>query len=102
MVNSLPLINSSTKICSSSLKAFCKAGCKSSALFTLLIPILLPPLLGFTKKGSVSCCNISFAAMLSFLNKCSDFATWMPANAATATVYLLLKVSADVAASHDV
>ena len=57
-VNSLPLINSSTKTCESSLNAFSKAGANSKAVFTLLIPKLLPPLLGFTNKGSVTCVNI--------------------------------------------
>ena len=54
MVNSLPLINSSTNTCVSSLNAFSKAGANSAVVFTLLIPKLLPPLFGFTNSGRVT------------------------------------------------
>jgi len=84
----------------SSLKAFANAGANSSAVFTLLIPKLLPPLLGFTKTGKVNCANISSLLNGDSINKCKDFATPTPPNPATATVYLLLKVNAEVDVSQ--
>ncbi len=84
----------------SSLKALAKAGANSSAVFTLLMPKLLPPLLGFTNTGKVNCASISSVFIGDSINKCNDFATPTPPNPATATVYLLLKVNAEVDVSQ--
>ena len=94
-------MNSSTNTWSSSLKAFSIANPTSSeGLFTLLIPMLEPPLFGFTNTGNFNWLITSSGLILPFLKSTTDFATLIPENAATATVYLLLKVSADVAASQ--
>ena len=100
IVNSRPLINSSTNTCVSSLKAFCNAGANSTGLFTLLIPKLLPPLFGFTNKGKLTLDKISASVKGDSINKCNDFATPTPPNPATATVNLLLKVNALVEVSQ--
>ena len=55
MVNSLPVMNSSTSTWLSSRKAFSMAAPNSSdGAFTRDIPILEPPLLGLTKTGKLS------------------------------------------------
>ncbi len=102
MVNSLPWIISSTKTWSSSLNAFAIAASNCAGSATLLIPILEPPLLGFTNTGNCKDDATSLAAIGFDLNKCFERATEIPPIPATATVYLLLNVIADVAASQPV
>jgi hypothetical protein len=66
------------------------------------MPILEPPLLGFTKTGNLSLPANSSGFLKLFFIKRTDLATGMSYAAATAVVYLLLKVIADVAALQDV
>ena len=62
--NSLPSMNSSIKIISSSLNAIFTAFSRSFGSFTLLTPILLPPEFGFTKQGNLILSYINFKSFL--------------------------------------